>query len=81
MPAGALPHRFACRAFVTRHIGINRSTVSSPGMCDLSEEEFAEYLRWLEAATAPSAPAKVRPRRIPTESETVVSPVAAASPA
>ena len=48
-------------------------------MCDLSEEEFAEYVRWIETAIAASVPAKLRPVRPKQESEQIVtSPLATA---
>ena len=42
-------------------------------MCDLSEEEFAEYVRWIETAGAAPVPAKVRTVRPKREGETIVT--------
>lgn len=36
-------------------------------MCDLSDEEFEEYLRWAEAAAAPLDSLAVRPRKARSE--------------
>lgn len=48
-------------------------------MCDVSEEEFAEYLRWIEAAMAPPVPARVRPAPMrKAEEESFVAPAPAA---
>ena len=46
-------------------------------MCDFSEEEFAEYQLWVEAALAEKASRRIRVRtaRSPI-SETIVPPVA-----
>ena len=40
-------------------------------MCDMNEEEFAEYLRWLEVAMARESarPARVRQTAIPVAIE------------
>lgn len=57
--------------------GIYRTTVFDLVMCDLSEEEFTEYLRWVAAATAAPETARVHRPRTKSESETVSTPVPA----
>lgn len=50
-------------------------------MCDISEEEYAEYLRWVEAAVAEPAVPRPRVRRAPagTLSVPVIDPALASA--
>lgn len=63
------PHRAGPQKPVTS--SICRARCYGGRMCDMNEEEFAEYLRWLEAARVRESarPARVRRTAIPVAIE------------
>lgn len=57
--------------------GIYRTMVFDLVMCDLSEEEFTEYLRWAVAVTAAPEAARIHRPRTKPEREAVSTPAPA----